>query len=157
MYLKEVETGKLLEVRISQLKPKEYNIWWGESGQFVFDWSLEGEQKNDLYKLYPTDTEDQILGLLSLKDIWEELRIHVNLIEVSKKNIGKVKKYDRIAGCLFAYACQLAFERSYDGFVSLTPKTSLIEHYCTVYGFQQFGRQPGLGYEASIALIKKYL
>ncbi|MFM9947847.1 MAG: hypothetical protein ACKV1O_07920 [Saprospiraceae bacterium] len=156
MYIKEVETGKLLEVRIEPLKPKEYKMV-GESGQFVFDWSLEGEQKNDLYKIYPIEEEDQILGLLSLKDVREELRIHVNLIEVSKMNTGKVKKYDRIAGCLLAYACQLAFERSYDGFVSLTPKTRLIDHYCTVYGFQQFGRQLGLGYEAAIALIKKFL
>lgn len=156
MYIKEVETGKLLEVRIGQLKPKEYNMV-RESGQFIFDWSLEGEKKNDLYKIYPIDKEDQILGLLSLKDIREELRININLIEVSKINIGKVKKYDRIAGCVLAYASQLAFERSYDGFVSLTPKTRLIDHYCAVYGFQQYGRQLGLGYEAAIKLIKKYL
>jgi len=156
MYIKEVETGKLLEVKIGLLKPKDYNLV-KESGLFVFDWNLEKELENHLYKIYLVDKEDQILGLLSLKDIRQEFRIHVNLIEVSEKNRGKGKIYDRIAGCLLAYACQLAFERSYDGFVSLTPKTKLINHYCHEYGFQQFGRQLGLGYEAAIALIKKYL
>ena len=100
---------------------------------------------------------EEILGLLSLKDIKDELRIHINLIEISEKNRGQGKKYDRIAGCLIAYACELSFDKSYDGFVSLVPKTRLINHYCKHYGFEQYGRQLGLGYEASINLIKKYL
>lgn len=101
------------------------------------------------------NSKDKILGLLSLKDIQSELRIHINLIEISANNIGRGKKYDRIAGCLIAYTCQLSFDKSYDGFVSLVPKSRLINHYCKHYGFEQFGRQLGLGYESSIKGVCK--
>ncbi len=42
---------------------------------------------------------------MSVEDIPVELRIEIRLIEVSKENIGHEKEYDRIAGCLIAFAC----------------------------------------------------
>ena len=156
MRLKNNKTGKFLKAKVSELKPSDQKKI-KKSKQYTFDWNLEKKQKYDLYKIYLVDEDDQILGLLSLKDIKEELRVHINLIEISAKNVGKDKEYDRIAGCLIAFAAQLSFDKSYDGFVSLVPKTKLIDHYCKTYGFEQFGRQLGLGYEASINLIKNYL
>jgi hypothetical protein len=60
-------------------------------------------------------------------------------------------------GCLIAWACRLAFIKGYYGFVSLIPKTRLIEHYKNAYGFEQFGRQLAVDAEQSHSLIKKYL
>lgn len=149
MRLKDSKTGKLLRAKVSRLEPKDQKKI-KQSKQYIFDWSLEKKQNCDLYKIYLLDKDDEILGLMSLKDIKTELRIHINLIEVSTKNIGKNKKYERIAGCLIAFAAQLSFDKSYDGFVSLLPKTKLINHYCKTYGFEQMGLLLGLGYEASI-------
>ena len=68
-----------------------------------------------------------------------------------------LKIYENIAGCLIAWACRLAFIRGYYGFVSLVPKTRLIEHYKNAYGFEQFGRQLAVDTEQSHRLIKQYL
>lgn len=156
MKLKNKKSGKFYKADVKEVEPEDFK-WVQKSEQFDFDWRLEKEQANEVYKIFLVDQTDQILGLLSFKDIQDELRIHINLIEVSSQNIGKEKIYDRIAGCLLAYACEIAFEKSYDGFISLVPKTKLINHYCEKYGFQQFGRQLGLGYDAAKELIRKYL
>ena len=156
MRIKNRKTREYRKVKVDSLEKGDQKKI-RQSDQFEFDWKVEKKKKNDLYKLYLLDEKDEILGLLSLKDVKSELRIHINLIEISSNNIGRGKKYDRIAGCLIAYACQLSFDKSYDGFVSLVPKSRLIDHYCKEYGFEQFGRQLGLGYESSVQLIKKYL
>lgn len=156
MRIKNTKTGKFRKVKVDSLEKGDQKRI-RDSKQFSFDWKLEKKKENNIYKLFLLDEKDEILGLLSLKDIKDELRIHINLIEISERNIGRGKKYDRIAGCLIAYACQLSFDKSYDGFVSLIPKSRLINHYCKYYGFEQFGRQLGLSYEASVNLIKKYL
>ena len=58
---------------------------------------------------------------------------------------------------LIAWACRLAFINGYYGFVSLIPKTSLIEYYKNAYSFEQFGRQLAIDTEKAHSLIKKYL
>jgi len=94
---------------------------------------------------------------MSLIDYPEEYRIHLNLIEVSSSNIGKSKKIENIAGCLIAFACQLAFMRGYAGFVSLQPKTRLISLYQNKYGFRQYGRLLAVEQSSARLLINNYL
>ena len=94
--------------------------------------------------------------MISLIDISKELRIHINLIESSKIHRGKQKKIKNIPGSLISYACKIAFEKGYDGFVSLTPKTKLINYYAS-YGFVQVGTQMAIFLEASKLLILKYI
>lgn len=125
------------------------------STEFEFDWQLE--RKNEVYKIYLLDSKKEILGLMSIIDTPEEYRIHLNLIEVSRSNRGKSKKIDNIAGALIAFACEIAFKRGYFGFVSLQPKTELINLYQDKYGFCQYGRLLGVEQEASKFLINKYL
>lgn len=147
-------SGELIAVVIGELTATDI-AKIRRSKEFVFDWELE--QATELYKLYLKDDESQILGLLSLKDYPEELRIHINLIEVIKSQVGKTKTLDHIAGCLIAYACALAFSRGYEGFVSLQPKTRLIDLYQDKYGFRQYGRLLAVEYEISKQLIDKYI
>jgi hypothetical protein len=110
----------------------------------------------ELYALWVIP-DNEIVGLMALKDVPEELRIEIVLLECSQENVGKTKVYERIAGCLMAFACRLAFIRGYYGFVSLVPKTQLIQHYLKMYGFEQFGRQLALDLDRSKLLIDKYL
>jgi len=68
-----------------------------------------------------------------------QLRIHLNLIEVGKSNIGQAKKIDNIAGCLISVACKIPFGRDSFGFVSLKPKAQLISLRQDKYGFDPSG------------------
>jgi len=124
------------------------------NSSFVFDWSLEKDQ--EVYKIRFHD-DTKVLGLISLMDIPKELRVHIQLLEASQENVGKNKEVRNIPGCLIAFACRLAYERGYDGFVSLTPKTQLIKYYMDTYGFVPMGKQLVVFLTSSKHLINKYL
>lgn len=127
-----------------------------ESDQFSFDWDLE--RANHIFKIVKEgDESGDIYGLISLSNIAQELRIHVNLIENASDNRGRAKKVDRVAGCLLAFAVSLAFEKGYYGFTSLVPKTELIGLYTIKYGFTQFGRQLAIEGRDALDLLNKYL
>ncbi|WP_116128481.1 hypothetical protein, partial [Lewinella sp. IMCC34183] len=121
---------------IEKLREEDYR-WLSSSRDFQFDWSTE--KKNEVYKICLVDEVKTVLGVMSLTDISEEFRIHLNLIEVADTQRGKKKTIDNVAGCLIAFACRLAFASGYLGFVSLQPKTKLIHYYQSAYGFQQYG------------------
>ena len=150
MYLTDLLDKQRVNVIITKVNATDL----GNSKAFKFDW--KSENKFEVYQLVLTST-GETLGLISLNKIFEELRIEIRLIEIQKANIGKNKRYDRIAGILIAYACKSAFDTGFYGFVSLIPKTELIEHYKNKYGFKQFGRQLALQFESSARLMNKYL
>ncbi|MEM9885258.1 MAG: hypothetical protein AAF849_05140 [Bacteroidota bacterium] len=150
----EKETGKTLQSIIEKVANLDYN-WIEQSKQFKFDWKREKE--NEVYKIYLIDEEEEILGLMSLIDHPEEYRIHLNLIEVGAKNRGVDKEIEHVAGCLIGFACKVAFDKDYFGFVSLQPKTRLIDLYQDKYGFRQYGRLLAVEQASSRALIDKYL
>ncbi len=147
------EDGRPIEGKIEPIANTDF-LLIRNSEQYQFDWNRQRFCK--VYKLTAIGSEE-ILGLISLVDISREFRIHVNLIEVSKENIGKSKKIANIAGCLLAFACREAFDRGYEGFVSLVPKTMLISHYINGYGFRKFGRILAITWSDSETLIQKYL
>ena len=143
------------EKRLFDIKPiAESALKKVTKKSFSFDWLEETE--HDIFALY-LQNEKKIVGLMALKDVPDELRMEIVLLESSKENIGENKEYERIAGCLIAFACRLAFLKGYYGFVSLLPKTRLIPHYQKAYGFTQFGRQLATDTYNSQQLIKKYL
>lgn len=156
MKLLEVKNQREFEAEIVEVDVKDFKKI-KKSKQFDFDW--EKEKENHVFKIVEkSESEDQeILGLISLIKISDEFRIYVNLIENSNENKGRDKKIDRIAGCLLAFAAQVAFENGYQGFVSLVPKTELIKLYVNKYGFSQYGRQLAIEKRDAINLIQKFL
>ena len=94
---------------------------------------------------------------MSLLDFNTELWIKINLLQTSEENVGTNKKYDRIAGCLIAYACKQAFLRGYDGTVALEPKTELKKHYMKKYGMKNAGKHLYTELQNSEHLIREYL
>ncbi|MEM1328822.1 MAG: GNAT family N-acetyltransferase [Bacteroidota bacterium] len=154
MPIKDKESGKKLQSAIEAVVKSDYS-WIKNSSNFKFDWSIESD--NEVYKIYLLDSEDQILGLISLTDYPEEFRIHMNLIETSANQRGDIKTIENIAGCLLAFGCEVAFNRGYDGFMSLLPKTKLIDLYQDKYGFRQFGRLLAVEGRIARSLIEKYL
>ncbi|MGB3776959.1 MAG: N-acetyltransferase [Tunicatimonas sp.] len=151
MNVVEVETGKRIKASILPLNGGGRKL---PKSLFAFDWTRE-----DLYEVYNLQivATEELVGLVSAIDFPEEYRIHINLLEVSRENVGSKKQYRNIAGCLLAYCCRLSFERGYDGFVSLIPKTQLVRHYQEKYGFEQFGRQLAVYSTTSEHLIQRYL
>lgn len=154
MPLKNKKSGKTLESSISKVVRADYN-WIRKSKHFKFDWKVESE--NEIYKIFLLDDKEEILGLMSLIDYPEEYRVHLNLIETASNQRGSIKTIENIAGCLLAFACQIAFNRGYYGFLSLQPKTRLISLYQNKYGFRQFGRLLAVEGRASKFLIQNYL
>ena len=147
------KTQKAIIAEIVPLESKDFKLIKKQK-QFSFDWELE--KPYDLYKLILKE-QKEIVGLMSIIDVSKELRLEINLLEISKKNVGKEKQLERIAGCLIAFACELSFSKDYDGFVSLLPKTKLIEHYKKKYGFRQFGNQLAVFEKISENLIQQFL
>lgn len=153
MKLLMVTTGEKVEATIERLSVQEIRELKG-CKKFLFNWSTEIE--NEVYRVNLVG-DQEILGLISLIDVLEELRIHINLIESSKENKGNTKQYDHIPGCLIAFACRMAFEKGYDGFVSLIPKTKLIDYYRNKFGFFSVGTHMAVFNASAQEIIIKYL
>lgn len=155
MNLKNLETGEELEAEIALLNKADLKKI-KSSKQFIFDWKREYEKSEYVYKLSLVN-EAEIVGLMSIQDVREELRINIDLIEVRIDQTGKNKRIENIAGCLIAFTCEKSFEKRYGGFVSLLPKTQLINHYKEKYGFMEYGRMLAIEGQASKNLLNKYL
>ncbi|MGF6850227.1 hypothetical protein QFZ51_005462 [Chitinophaga sp. W3I9] len=129
-------SGKYKEARITLLRKVE--LTGATKKRFDFDW--EREVEIETYKITFIN-DDYILGLMSVQINSSERRCEIRLLELSRENRGDFKVYDRLAGCLIAFACKLSFKEGFNGFVSLIPKTVLISHYMRKYFFSPMGAQ----------------
>ncbi|KGE89698.1 MAG: hypothetical protein ACE362_07120 [Phaeodactylibacter xiamenensis] len=153
MKVRHKSSGELIEARVEPVEGKDWaNI--EKNNAFQFDWTLE--KRHETYKVR-LDSDEEILGLISFKDIPGEFRIHICLIEVNRRDVGRKKRYDHLAGCLLAFACEQSFKRDYEGYVSLRPKTELIGHYVSKYGFRQLGKNLFVELADAERLINEYL
>lgn len=121
--------------------------------QFDFNWNKE--KFFNVYKL-TVGEKDEPIGLLSLDERLEDYALEIRLLASSKQNVGKSKKYSRIAGCLIAFSCKEAFKKGFDGFVCLKPKTKLEAYYVKKYGFRSTKLYLISEGENSLKLIKEY-
>ncbi|MBC7865703.1 MAG: hypothetical protein IAF38_22200 [Bacteroidia bacterium] len=151
MVITDVKNGEKIEAQIESLTTEDYKQIRKDK-RFNFDWDTE--KYSEVFKL---TLDNQILGLISLKTVLEQLYIEINLLEISRENVGREKKYENIAGCLIAYACRLSFKRGCDGFVCLIPKTELKDHYNRQYGMKFMGLKNYTDSENSKKLIERYL
>jgi len=99
-----------------------------KKNKWLFNWKSEYKNPDrDVYKLVISGNESIVQGLISLTE--KQDHVYVHLIESAPFNIGKNKVYLGIPGNLFAFACKVSFHRGFEGYVSFTAKTQLIEHY----------------------------
>ena len=81
----------------------------------------------------------------------------MHLIESAPFNLGMNKLYVGIPGNLVAFACRISFHRGFEGYVSFTAKTILIEHYQKTLGAKSIGGNlMVINTEAALNLIDKY-
>ncbi|RXK81000.1 hypothetical protein [Filimonas effusa] len=134
MFVQDVINNKRLQAVVERLTEIDF-ITIENSRRFNnFSWNLYKE--HEVYKLRLKGRKT-ILGLICIIDHPGKAinAIEIELIEVGKENIGLGKKIDGIAGCLIAFACKESFKRRHEGVVFLTPKTCLVNHYTSAYGF----------------------
>lgn len=106
--------------------------------EWHFDWEKE-LNKGKVYKLVIEGNPNIVQGLLSLIDLKDH--IYLSLIENAPYNIGANKIYEGVAGNLFAFACKVAFEKGYEGYISFHAKTELVEHYIKSLGAKRINAQ----------------
>lgn len=121
-----------------------------------FNWASElRDNKKEVYKLTITNNPNIIQGLLSFTV--KDDHIYMDLVESAPFNLGRNKLYEGVPGNLVAYACKVSFQRGFDGFLSFTAKTKLIEHYENTLGAYHFGNHLMImETKAAQLLIDKY-
>ena len=123
---------------------------------WLFNWKSEFKLADrELYKLTIKDNPNIIQGVMSISDNKDHYYLH--LIESAPFNLGNHKLYRGVPGNLFAFTCKLSWDKGYEGFVSFTSKTKLIEHYEKVLGATLIGGHKMVIFpDSAIKLIQKY-
>jgi hypothetical protein len=123
---------------------------------WLFDWASEFRLKDrQVFKLTIRNNPGIVQGLLSISDYTDHYYLH--LIESAPFNLGKNKLYEGVPGNLFAFTCKSSWDKGYQGFVSFTSKTKLIEHYEYNLGATHVGGHKMVIFpQEALKLIKKY-
>ncbi len=140
----------VIRLSISDLKLITKKKGWN------FNWKQEFDEiKKEVYKLTIVNNPSIIQGLLSVAI--EQDHVFMNLLESAPFNIGKHKLYEGVAGNLVAYACKISFQKGFEGFVSFTAKTKLIDHYEKTLGAFHFKNQRMIiDTQAARIIVEKY-
>lgn len=135
--IENVATGDSFPTDVSYLLKTDFKQVSKKNG-WLFNWKNELDAlEREVYKLTIQGNPDIIQGLISLSVDVDHIYMH--LIESASFNKGRTKVYLGVPGNLVAYACRLAFQKGFDGFVSFHSKTKLIEHYSKTLGAYHFG------------------
>ena len=148
-------SGDSFQTEVSTFTTKDLKQTTKKNG-WNFNWKKElANNSREVYKLTIVNNPDIIQGLISFTI--KNDHIYMDLIEGAPFNLGRNKIYEGVAGNLVAFACKVAFQRGFDGFLSFTAKTKLIEHYEKTLGAYHFGNHLMiLETKASIILLNKY-
>jgi hypothetical protein len=121
-----------------------------------FNWKIELENnKKEVFKLTIANNPNIIQGLISFTI--NDDHVYMDLLENAPFNLGRNKLYEGVAGNLVAYACKISFQHGFEGYVSFTAKTKLIEHYQRTLNAITFGGQlMVINTVAAKLLIDKY-
>lgn len=148
-------SGDSFQTEVSIFTTKDLKQSTKKNG-WQFNWKQELTNKSrEVYKLTIVNNPDIIQGLISCTI--KSDHIYMDLIESAPFNLGRNKIYEGVAGNLVAFACKVSFQRGFDGFLSFTAKTKLIEHYENTLGAYHFGNHLMiLETKASSILVEKY-
>ena len=140
---------EIIRLSISDSKQIKRSDW-------QFNWIKElGDSTKQVYKLTTINEPTIIQGLVSIEDKNDHIFMH--LIESANFNKGNGKVYFGVPGNLVAFACKVAFEKGYDGFIAFDAKTALIKHYQLTLDATHFrGLRMFIETQAAHKLISQY-
>ena len=123
---------------------------------WFFKWTAESKLSDrQVFKLTIRNNPEIVQGLLSISDYKDHYYLH--LIESAPFNLGKNKLYEGVPGNLFAFTCKTSWDLGYQGFVSFTSKTRLLDHYERTLGATPVGGHKMVIFPTeAIKLIRKY-
>ena len=142
----EVETE--YRMREASIRPRDYRGW-------KFNWSITEKNGYDIYELFVKD-DDTVQGRISVKV--DGGVADVDIAETAPHNYTHKGIYSGVGSHLFAIACQVSLDAGYDGFVTFTSKSSLVEYYKEKLNAGVFrGRRMYIDEEAARILLDKYM
>ena len=74
-------------VKYCLIEAKKYSPKKGELRNWKFDWTLPLAQGYEVYAL-TLENDDELQGLIALKDEWENMAIHIDILETAPRNYG---------------------------------------------------------------------
>jgi len=153
--IENVITGDSFQTDISLIDTNDLKQITKKNG-WLFNWKNEYKQPDrDVYKLTISGNPEIIQGLISITE--REDHVYMHLIESAPFNLGRNKVYIGVPGNLVAFACRISFHRGFDGYVSFTSKTQLVEHYQKTLGaINVGGHLMVINTDAALKLIDKY-
>ena len=153
--IENVITGDSFQTDVSLIDKVDLKSITKKNG-WLFNWKSEYKKPDrDVYKLTIEGNPDVIQGLISITE--REDHVYMHLIESSPFNLGRNKVYLGVPGNLVAFVCRISFHRGFEGYVSFTAKTQLIEHYQKTLGAVSAGGQlMVINTDAALKLIDKY-
>ena len=153
--IENVITGDSFQTDVSLLNKSDLKLITKKNG-WLFNWKNEYKQPDrDVYKLTIRGNSDIIQGLVSITE--REDHIYMHLIESATFNLGQSKVYVGVPGNLVAFVCRMSFHRGFEGYVSFTAKTQLIEHYEKTLGAKNVGGHlMVINTDAALKLLDKY-
>lgn len=132
--LVDCQSGKIIDTHYSLASENEL-----KTNGWNFKWNSKDLNDAEIYKL-TIENEEQIQGLVAIKDDRSNYAIYLKLAESSPNNIGKNKRYEGVGGHLFAIAVQKSLEKGYGGFVYFEAKNQrLVKHYQETFGARNIG------------------
>jgi hypothetical protein len=152
--IENTSTGEVFDTEIVRMTLK--NIKEVKKAEWSFDWSKEIKDKSkEVFKLTTVNNPTIIQGLVSIEDKQDHIFMH--LIESAKFNKNRDKIYLGVPGNLVAYACKVAVDKGYQGFLAFDAKTTLIKHYQeTLYATHFRGLRMFIETKAALRLISQY-
>ena len=152
--IENTSTHEVFDTEVVQLTLKDVSQI--KKADWQFDWAKEIKDKTkEVYKLTTVNNSTIIQGLLSIEDKQDHIFMH--LIESSKFNKSKDKVYLGVPGNLVAYACKVAVDKGYHGFLAFDAKTALIKHYQeSLYATHFRGLRMFIETNAALRLISQY-
>jgi hypothetical protein len=152
--IENTSTGEVFDTEIVRLTSKD--IKQIIKSHWQFDWTKELHDKTkEIYKLTTVNNPYIIQGLISLEDMGDHIFMH--LIESAKFNRNKNKIYYGVPGNLVAFACKVAVDKGYQGFLAFDAKSALIRHYQQSLGATHFrGLRMFIEPKSAIKLISQY-
>ncbi len=124
--------------------------------KWLFNWSQEFKMTDrNVFKLTIRNNPDIIQGLVSISDYRDHFYLH--LIESAPFNLGRHKLYEGVPGNLFAFTCKISWDKGYQGFISFTSKSKLVDHYERTLGATHIsGNKMVIFPKEALKLIRKY-
>ncbi|GEO24204.1 hypothetical protein [Cyclobacterium qasimii] len=116
---------KILDVETkSQIKSQIYSVTKGKSklpsiiDGWRFNFSKHSKKKDYQTYVLTTDKTPEIIEGCLIINTKSPYQVYMAFVEVAPHNRGNEKKYEKVAGCLIAYACRQSFINGQEGYLA---------------------------------------